>query len=110
MADEEEGHEIEEFEEDTLQLELHEDPPRASDVPASSSRTFDDLVNLDFSKPITSLGISLEGLARLQTPESGINLLEQSSSSVIVATTRASEALIVVDPSSPLTTQGGASS
>ena len=108
--DEEEGHAIEEFEEDILQLELHEDPPRASDAPASSSWTFDDLLSLDFSQTITSPGITLEGLAGLQTPESGINLLDQSSSSVIVATTRASEALVAVDPSPPSTSQGGATS
>ena len=108
--DEEEGHEIVEVEEDIPQLELHEDPLRANDAPASSSETFDDLLSLDFSQTITSPGITLEGLAGLQTPESGINLLDQSSSSVIVATTRASEALVAVDPSPPSTSQGGATS
>ena len=108
--DEKEGHEIEEVEEDILQLELHEDLPQASDTLASSSGTFDDLLSLDFSQAITSPGITLEGLAGLQTPESGINILDQSSSSVIVATTRASEAPVAVDPLPPSTSQGGATS
>ena len=78
--DEEEGYEIEGVEEDTPQLELHEDPPQVGDAPASSSGTFDDLLSIDFSQAIASLGITLEGLAGLQTLESGINLLDQSSS------------------------------
>ena len=74
--DEEEGQEIEEVEEDTAQLELHEDPPQVVDALASSSGTFDDLLSIDFSQAAVSPRITLEGLARLQTPESGINLLD----------------------------------
>ena len=108
--DEEEGQEIEKVEKDTPQLELYEDPPQVGDVPASSSRTFDDLLSIDCSQAVVSPGITLEGLAGLQTPESGINLLDQSSSSVAVATTRVSEARATANPSPPSTSQGGAAS
>ena len=106
--DEEEGHEIEEVEKDIPQLELHEDPPRASDAPASSSGTFDDLLSLDLSQATTSPEITLEGLAGLQTPESGINPLDQSSSFVTTTTARVPEIPTVADPSLPSTSQGGA--
>ena len=108
--DEEEGHEEEEVEEDFPQLELHEDPLQVGDAPASSSGTFDDLLSLDFSQAPASPGITLEGLAALQTPESGINPLDQSSSSIIVATTRVPEAPAAANPSLPSTSQGGVAS
>ena len=106
--DEEEGREVEEDEEDVPQLELHEDPPHVSDAPVSSSGTFDDLMSLDFSQAAASLGITLEGLAGLQTPESGINPLDQSSSSVATATAGVSEIPTIADPSLSSTSQGGA--
>ena len=71
---------------DVPQLELGKDPPQVADVPASSSGTFDDLVSLNFSQPVVSPGITLKGLAGLQTPKSGINPLNQLSSSVATAT------------------------
>ena len=106
--DEEEGREVEEVEEDVPQLEPHEDPPQVGDSPASFSGTFDDLMSLNFSQAVVSPGITLEGLAGLQTPESGINPLDQSSSSVATATARVSKIPTVADPSLPSTSQGGA--
>ena len=70
---------------DVPQLELCKDLPQVADAPASSSGTFDDLVSLNLSQPAVSPGITLEGLAGLQTPESGINPLDQSYSSVATA-------------------------
>ena len=106
--DEEEDQEVEEVEVDVPQLELWQDPPQVADAPASSSGTFDDLMSLNFSQPAASPGITLEGLAGLQTPESGINPLDQSSSSVAMATVGISEIPTVADPSRPLASQGGA--
>ena len=84
--DEEEDHEVKEVDVDVPQLELHKDPPQVDDAHASSSGNFDDLMSLDFSQAVVSPGITLKGLAGLQTPESGINPLDQSSSSVATAT------------------------
>ena len=106
--DEEEDHEVEEVEMDVPQLELHEDPPQVGDAPTSSSGTFDDLMSLNFSQPAASPGITLEGLAGLQTPESGINPLDQSSSSVATAAAGVSEIPTVADPLFPSASQGGA--
>ena len=86
---------------DVPRLEPHQDPPQAGDAPASSSGTFDDLMSLNFSQPAVSTGITLEGLAGLQTPESGINPLEQSSSSIATATAGVSEIPTIADPSLP---------
>ena len=55
-----------------------------------------------------SPGITLEGLAGLRTPESGINPLDQSSSSVATAAAGVSEIPTVADPSLPSASQGGA--
>ena len=55
-------------EDDLSQLKLHEDPPEAGNILASSSRTFDDLFDITFSHLAPSPGITLEGLAGLQTP------------------------------------------
>ena len=71
--DKEEEHEVEEVEDDLSQVKPHKDPPQAGDIPATSSGTFDDLVNINFSHPLPSTGITLEGLAGLQTPESIID-------------------------------------
>ena len=76
---EEDEHETEDIAEDISQLKLHGDPPQAKDIPASSYGTFDDLVSIDFPHPVGSLGITLEGLAGLQTPESRIDHVYQSS-------------------------------
>ena len=103
--DEEEDHEVEDVEMDDSQLELCKDPPQVADAPASSSGTFDDLVSLNFSQPAASPGITLEGLAGLQTPESGINPLDQSSSSVATATVGVSGVPTAAGPSA---SQGGA--
>ena len=86
MEEEEEKYEVEDVEEDISQLKSFKDPPQAEDIPASSSGTFDDLISLNFSHPIPSPWITLEGLAGLQTPESRVDPLDQSSMSVIVTT------------------------
>ena len=83
---EEKEHETEDIVEDISQLKLHGDPPQADDIPASSSGTFDDLVSINFSHLVASPRITLEGLVGLQTPESRIDPLDQSSTSVIVIT------------------------
>ena len=106
--DEEEDQEVEEVEVDVPQLKLCKDFSQVADVPASSSGTFDDLVSLNLSQPAASPGITLEGLAGLQTPESGINPLDQSSSSVAMATAGVSEIPTAADPSHPSASQGGA--
>ena len=93
---------------DVPQLELRKDPPQVANAPASSSETFDDLMSLNVSQPAVSPGITLEGLAGLQTPESGINPLDQSSSSVATAIVGVSEIPTAADPSHPSASQGGA--
>ena len=56
----EDEHKTEDIEEDISQLKLHGDPPQAEDMPASSSRTFDNLVSIDFPHPAASPGITLK--------------------------------------------------
>ena len=107
---EEDKHENEDIAEDIFQLKIHGGPPQAEDIPASSSGTFDDLVSIDFPHPVASTGITLEGLARLQTPESRIDPVDQFSSSIIVTTSRVPEGPATVDSSHPSTSQRGAAS
>ena len=71
--DKEEEHKVEEVEDDLSQLKSHENPSQIGDILASSSRTFNDLVNITFSHPPPSLGITLKGLASLQTLKSRID-------------------------------------
>ena len=107
---EEDEHKTEDIVEDISQLKLHGDPSQAEDIPASSSGTFDELVNIDFPRPIASPGITLEGLAGIQTPESRIDPMDQSLSSAIVTTSRVPKAPILTNPSHPPASQGGAAS
>ena len=65
-------------------------------------------MSLNFSQPAVSPGITLEGLAGLQTPKNGIKPLDQSSSSVATATVGVSEISTAADPSHPSASQGGA--
>ena len=107
---EEEEHEAKDIEEDISQLKIYGHPALANDIPASSSRTFNDLVSIDFPHPVASPGITLEGLVRLQTPESRIDPMDQSSTSVVVTTSRVPEAPVATDPSHPPASQGGVAS
>ena len=75
-----------EVEDDLSQLKLHEDPLEATNIPVSSSETYDDLVTIHFSHPILSSGVTLEGLADLQTLESMIDPHDQSSTSAATTT------------------------
>ena len=98
---------MEEVEDDLSQEKLHEDPPDASNVPATSSRTFDDWVNITFSHRAPSPGITLEGLAILHTPESRINPHDQSFTSVATTTSHIPEVLATTPSSPPPASQGG---
>lgn len=104
---EEDDCEVEEIEMDFPQLQASKDPLPVFDIPASSSGTFDDLVSLNFSQPAVSPEITFEGLVGLQTPESGINPVDQQSSSVTTTTTGVPEAPTVAAPSHPSASQGG---
>ena len=86
--EDEEEQELEEVEDILSQEKTHEDPPETGNVPTTSSRTFDDLVNITFSHPTPSPGITLKELASLHTSESRIDPHDQSSTFV---TTRASQ-------------------
>ena len=50
--DEEEEYEVEEVEDDLSQLKSHKNPPQTGDILVSFSRTFDDLININFSLPL----------------------------------------------------------
>ena len=77
---------MEEVEDDLSQLKLHEEPPKAGNILASSFGTFNDLVNITFLHLAPSPGIALKGLAGLQTPESRIDPHDQSSTSAATTT------------------------
>ena len=108
--DEEEQFEVENTEEGISQLNLREDPPRFDDAPASSSSTFDDLVNINFIHLATSPGITLEGLVGLQTLKSRVDLVDQSLASIIATTSQAPEAPTITSFAPPSTSHGGATS
>ena len=99
---------MEEVEDNISQLKLHEDPPKAGNILASSFRTFDDLVNITFSHPAPSPGITLKGLAGLQTPESRIGLHDQLYTSTRATTSQTPKPPAVTASSPPPNNQGGA--
>ena len=105
--DEKEGQEVEEVKDDLSQLKLHEDCPKTTNIPATSSRTYDDLVTIHFSHPAPSPTITLEGLVGLQTPESRIDPHNQFSTSAAATSSQTTKALLVIASSPPLTNQGG---
>ena len=65
--------EEEDTKEDISRMNLHKDPPRSDDAPASSSSIFDNLLAITFTHPAVSPRITLEGLTGLQTPESRVD-------------------------------------
>ena len=99
---------MEEVKDNLSQLKLHEDPLEAGNILASSFGTFDDLENITFSHFVPSPGITLEGLASLQTPDSRIDPHDQSSTSVAATTSRIPEAPPIIASSLLPTNQGGA--
>ena len=99
--DDEEEQDVEEVEDIPSQEKTLEDTPEAGNVPATSSRTFNNLVNITFSHPAPSPGIILKGLASLHTPESRIDPHDQSSTSITATTSQIPEALTATPPSPP---------
>ena len=90
-----------------VQEKAHENPLETSNVPITSSVTFDDFVNISFRHPTPSPGITLDGLASLQTLESRIDSLDQSSTSITTTTSKTLEAPLVAKPSPSPVGQGG---
>ena len=85
----------------------HENPPESINGPTMSSGTFNDLVNISISHPTPSPGITLKGLASLQTPESRIDLFDQSSTSIAVTSLKTPEGSSATKPSPSPAGQGG---
>ena len=85
-----------------------EDPPRFDDALVSSLVTFDDLISINLIHPAASPRITLEGLARLQTLESRIDPIDQSSASIMAKISHAPEALSVTTPAHPSASHGSA--
>ena len=99
---------MEEVEDDLSQEKLPEDPPEAETIPVTSSRTFDDLVNINFSHLAPSLGITLKGLACLHTLKIRIDPHDQSSTFVATTTSWIPKAPAITASSPPPTNQRGA--
>ena len=99
---------MEEVEDDLSQLKFHEDPPEATNTPASSSRTYNDLVTINFSHPAPSPRITLKGLASLQTPKSRVDPHDQASTSAAATTSQTTATPPVTTSSPPPNNQGGA--
>ena len=97
---EDEGEEVEaeDTEGGVLRLSSQQDPPRCDDAPVSSSDTMDDTLSINFAHPVVSPGITLEGVAGLQTVESRIDLIDQSSSLVMATTSHVVEAPSITAP------------
>ena len=97
---EDEGEEVEaeDTEGGVLRLSSQQDPPRCDDAPVSSSDTLDDPLSISFAHPAASPGITLEGVAGLQTVESRIDPIDQSSTLIMASTSHVVEALSITAP------------
>ena len=83
-------------------MSSQQDPSRCDDPPVSSSDMLDDPLTMSFADPAGSAGITVEGVAGLQTVGSKIDPIDQSSTLVMASTSH------VVEASSISTACGGA--
>ena len=108
LAEDDEDDQVEEDLEDIqIQQKTHENPLETGNVPSTSFRNFDDLINITFSHPIPSTRITLKWLANMQTHESRIDPIDQSSTSIAATTSKRLEVPAAAEPpSSPAGQEG----